>query len=320
MKFSFIVPIYNVAPYISRCIDSILNSDLDSNCYEIIVVDDGSSDNGPEIVKSLYIGSHSNIQIITQANLGLSEARNSGLKVAKGDYVWFVDGDDTLDDHLSKIDYYTSTYPGIDCIATRIRVIVNEGSTITWQKSIPQNILMTGHEAMLCGFMPSSVCVFIFRREFLLSNDLFFKPNITHEDVEFSYRMMPIIKSIIFTDYVSYNYIKRAGSLNQSVEYDNILKNISDNVDIIVSFMNLSNTYRDKDIELSKIYQQKAESSTFGLLIQLLRNKQNKKLKSINSIIIERLKSEKLYPMRNRANSILKRIVIHILNHEFIIK
>lgn len=111
MKLSIIVPVYNVAPYLRKCVDSLLAQDYDD--YEIILVDDGSTDNSPQIcdeyahvselederVRELEMEKISelarpSIHVIHQKNGGLSAARNAGLKAAKGEYVCFVDSDD----------------------------------------------------------------------------------------------------------------------------------------------------------------------------------------------------------------------------------
>ena len=90
-KVSVIVPAYNIAPYIERCVQSLCEQTLES--IEIIVVDDGSTDGTQGLCKSL--ASHdSRIKVITQENQGVSAARNAGIKAARGKYIGFVDGDD----------------------------------------------------------------------------------------------------------------------------------------------------------------------------------------------------------------------------------
>ena len=93
MRLSFIVPVYNVAPYLRKCVDSLLAQDIPSSEYEIILVDDGSPDECPQICDE-YAVAHSNIRVIHQENGGLSAARNVGIKEVKGEYICFVDSDD----------------------------------------------------------------------------------------------------------------------------------------------------------------------------------------------------------------------------------
>ena len=99
MKLSIIVPVYNVADYLAKCLDSLLAQDLPQNEYEIIVVNDGSTDNSVDIAQQ-YADKYANITLINQANQGLSGARNTGIKQAKGDYIQFVDSDDYLEDNV----------------------------------------------------------------------------------------------------------------------------------------------------------------------------------------------------------------------------
>lgn len=94
VKFSFIVPVYNVEKYLSRCLDSLLSQNYQN--YEIICVNDGSPDNSSDILQA-YQEKHDNISVINQENKGLGGARNTGLQYASGDYVWFVDSDDWIE-------------------------------------------------------------------------------------------------------------------------------------------------------------------------------------------------------------------------------
>ncbi len=104
IKFSFIVPVYNVEKYLSRCLDSLLSQNY--HCYEIICVNDGSPDNSADIL-NLYQKKYSNIYVINQDNKGLGAARNTGVKHATGDYVWFVDSDDWIEpDSLNFLSNY----------------------------------------------------------------------------------------------------------------------------------------------------------------------------------------------------------------------
>ena len=98
MNLSIVVPIYNVAPYLRKCVDSLIAQDITD--YEIILVDDGSTDECPQICDE-YAALHPNfIKVIYQENAGLSAARNSGISAAQGEYVLFVDSDDYLQSNV----------------------------------------------------------------------------------------------------------------------------------------------------------------------------------------------------------------------------
>ena len=95
MLLSIIVPVYNVEKYLPDCLDSLLMQDISPDEYEIICVNDGSTDSSPAILEA-YAAKHANIRIIHQTNAGVSAARNSGIEIARGDYIEFVDSDDCI--------------------------------------------------------------------------------------------------------------------------------------------------------------------------------------------------------------------------------
>ncbi|MBX9888367.1 MAG: glycosyltransferase [Flavobacteriaceae bacterium] len=101
MKLSIIIPVYNTAEYLRTCLDSIFVQDLSSDEYEVIVINDGSTDDSREILKDYQIR-HNNIMVINQQNQGVSIARNKGLEIAKGEYITFVDSDDSLYENVLK--------------------------------------------------------------------------------------------------------------------------------------------------------------------------------------------------------------------------
>ena len=88
-KLSIIIPVYNVEKYVGKCLESCLNQDIPKNEYEIIVVNDGTKDNSAQVIEK-YITPENNIRLIHRKNGGLSAARNTGLKEAKGEYIYFV--------------------------------------------------------------------------------------------------------------------------------------------------------------------------------------------------------------------------------------
>lgn len=94
VKFSIIVPVYNVEKYLSRCLDSLLSQNYDN--YEIICVNDGSPDKSADVLQ-MYREKFDNVYVVNQQNQGLGGARNTGLKYASGDYIWFVDSDDWIE-------------------------------------------------------------------------------------------------------------------------------------------------------------------------------------------------------------------------------
>ena len=96
---SIIVPVYNTAKYLKRCLDSIINQKFDNINYEIIVVNDASTDNSLEIINEYLKNDNRIILIDKKENQGLSEARNSGIEIAQGEYILHIDSDDWIEDN-----------------------------------------------------------------------------------------------------------------------------------------------------------------------------------------------------------------------------
>ena len=98
MKLTIILPVFNVEDYIRPCLESILRQGLDDDCYEIIIINDGTKDKSMEVISDI-IEAHHNIQIVEQENQGLSVVRNNGIAMAKGEYILMPDSDDLLIDN-----------------------------------------------------------------------------------------------------------------------------------------------------------------------------------------------------------------------------
>lgn len=207
MILSIVVPMYNVERYIGKCLQSCLNQDISPTDYEIIVVNDGSPDNSILIAED-FANKNSNIYIINQENQGLSIARNKGLSLAKGEYVWFVDSDDWIEMNcLSGITKcLKNTFP--DLLQLQYRLVYDDDSL---NKDFYCKIdgVKSGIQQMLVGGVPHPAPFTIYRRDFLLSNSLNFYPKIYHEDSEFKPRVLYFAKRCVSYDKVVYNYYQR---------------------------------------------------------------------------------------------------------------
>ena len=99
MFLSFIIPVYNVEKYVAECLDSLLDQDIPQEDYEILCINDGSTDGSLAILRE-YEAKYANIRVIDKENGGVSSARNVGIEAAKGDYVWMADSDDLIAHHI----------------------------------------------------------------------------------------------------------------------------------------------------------------------------------------------------------------------------
>lgn len=186
MKLSIVIPVYNVEQYLRECLDSCLEQDIDSSEYEIITVNDGSTDDSLAILEE-YAQKYNNIILVNQENLSASVARNKGIELAKGEYIWFVDSDDKIEKNcLSKVvDGHTE-----DIVMFGGYYQYNEQkiSPVLIHETYLKNILLdtTSFEKDVVSILPLTPWMYLFKRNFLLENQLRYVPGIYFEDVIFT--------------------------------------------------------------------------------------------------------------------------------------
>ena len=188
-KLSFIVPVYNVAQYIRPCIESILRQGLEEADFEVILVNDGTQDNSFEVIDDI-VHQHANIRRVDQENQGLSAARNTGMKYAKGVYVLFVDSDDLLVEGSVAPLLQIAEDNAADLVVADFVKLSDEDILHFHPKTKTQvaGVRKTGSQLFLEDSNPSENYVWrtLYRREFLERNHLRFIHGICYEDMPFT--------------------------------------------------------------------------------------------------------------------------------------
>ncbi len=210
---SVIVPVYNVERYLPLCIDSILSQTYER--LEVILVDDGSPDRCAEICDE-YAKKDARVRVIHKKNGGLSSARNAGLEVAGGEFIAFVDSDDTIAPELYER-LRASLGDARDAIANAMYVYTfDDGTTApsvvphSTDESFPSIQLL---QEMLMHTGDVSVCTKLFPRGVL--DGIGFDEGVLNEDFLFMIKVIEKIKEIRFVGYVGYYYYSRAGSITK---------------------------------------------------------------------------------------------------------
>ena len=240
MKLSIIVPVYNVADYLPKCLDSLLAQDLPQNEYEIIVVNDGSTDNSADIAQQ-YADSYANICLVNQANQGLSGARNTGINHAKGDYIQFVDSDDYLEENVLGGLMKQVEDDDLDVLRFNYENVNENGEIINPNKDPKHfvdfsNEVVDGLTFLNNKLGPACYAVqFIIKKELLIDNNIIFKFGIYFEDVEWTPRMLLKAGRVASTGAVVYNYLVREGSITKAVNKDKQRKVLEDKILLIQS-------------------------------------------------------------------------------------
>jgi glycosyltransferase involved in cell wall biosynthesis len=223
MRLSVILPIYNVEKWLGRCIASIRNQGLSAEDYEIIAVNDGTTDDSMDVLQAFRNEEEKNGTptapwvIINQENKGLSAARNAGLKAAHGTYVWFVDSDDYLVPGVLRKLLERAEEQRLDVLCFGLQLVSENGDIMAYD--IPDSSggkVMRGEEFMLKVAMPPAAWSALYRRGYLQSKNLTFYEGILHEDQEFTPRAYFLARRIAYDPSVAYNYVQREGSIMKS--------------------------------------------------------------------------------------------------------
>lgn len=239
---SIIIPLYNVENYISKCLYSCIHQDLKESDYEIIIINDGSTDNSVHIANKIA-QDHSNIKIILQNNKGASAARNTGLKYATGKYIWFVDSDDYISKNILAKITDILLHSNLEIIWLMWQRVNEKREILKREKKIIKN----KEEEIVSGeyFLNNIIgqCfyawAFIFKRAFLIENSFKFRENIIFEDIESFPFLIHKANRIQYSPIIAYNYLQRKEStLNRTN-----LKIIDDLLFIIDKYQDWINKY-----------------------------------------------------------------------------
>lgn len=242
---SVIVPVYNIEQYLIRCVDSILNQSYTN--LELILVNDGSTDNSPSICNS-YSEKDDRVKTFHQKNKGVSAARNKGIREAKGKWVVFIDGDDWIEKNTFNKILDSKLNSDLEIIIARS--FINDGLNLGKEEQAFDNAytnkVNSGIEiAVNKSYKRGSVCGVVYNRNFLLANNLTFPPNIRNgEDTIFSTLATIYANKVQFVDIHFYNIYEREGSASRSWDFERI-KLMLNNIRYI-------NQYTDEHSSLTK--------------------------------------------------------------------
>lgn len=223
IRLSVIVPIYNVENYLERCIKSILA--FKDAGTEVILVNDGSTDSSGVICEKYK--SIPGVTVITKENGGLSDARNAGLELASGEYVWFVDSDDAANLDMKKFAEVIQYEPDILC--ANYSICQSEKYTLVEQTCLSPEKEYTGPSALKLMLKENQYYVAvwrnIFRREYLREHNFKFRKGIYHEDEQITPYLFLQANKVMLLNQSIYNYYIRDDSISSSKNWK---KNIQD--------------------------------------------------------------------------------------------
>lgn len=223
IKISFILPCFNVAPYIGRCFESISKQDLPQEEVEIICVDDCSTDNTVDVVLDFQKRMPNILLYQHNVNKTSGGARNTGIDKARGEYIWFVDPDDSIEENVAGYLYQTARDRECDSLLFNFNVLI-EGVLSSPQFVAPNiDSVCSGEEyirlygGQLGLYSVNSVYRSIYRRSFVVKHNLRYPQIMASQDVVFVWRAIVEAQRMSSIDKVCYYYIRRANSMTGQV-------------------------------------------------------------------------------------------------------
>lgn len=242
-KVSIIVPIYNVEQYLNKCIDSLLNQTLQD--IEIILVDDGSTDNSGEIAKNFAEKNPNKIKYYRKENGGLSDARNYGIPYATGEYIAFLDSDDYIEKNAYEEMYNKAIEENSDYVECDFIWEYPNKSKIDKQeyyfgkKEMMKNVRVVAWNKLI-------------KRELITTNNIFFPKGLRYEDVEFTYKLIPYLDRTSYVSKPFIHYIQRENSIANKQNERNI--EIFTVLDNVIQYYKENKLYNEYEEELEYIY------------------------------------------------------------------
>ena len=250
-KISVIIPVYNTEKYIEKCLESLAGQTMQD--FEVIIVNDGSTDNSKKVIKDYMKNSNLDIRYLEKENGGLASARNYGVERALGKYISFLDSDDYLDKDLYKnLEKYMDE--NIDLIKFKMKT-VDEKENVIEKLYGPVFEVCSGEEGYkrLCTtdkYMDPA-CIYLYRREFFVENNFKYKLRY-HEDFGLTSLIIIQAKTFVSTESFGYNYLQTGESLTRGKDYKkdvdrakDMLAHYDNMITLIDAYYNISDETKD---------------------------------------------------------------------------
>lgn len=296
-RLSILAPVYNVETYLERCVRSIENQDIPKEDYEVLLIDDGSTDKSLSIANRLA-KEYSNIVVYSKPNEGLSQTRNFGLEHAQGKYIMHVDSDDFLiENTIGKILEVADE--------NQLELCFYDAKT-TWgyiqpRPPLPLYQIFTGENVLLHGMRVGSVWKNIYLHDFLKKTGIRFYGNIAHQDVEYNYRLYPFAQKVMFTDICVYVYNKDNESITRTNDICKKEKKVKDDLTVISNVSQFAHS-AEISLPLKNLLIRKMNSSLIAILYSFLRKDSHYSF-SFCKEILQNAQTLSLYPIQGDTYS-----------------
>ena len=237
-KVSILVPIYNVEKYLRQCLDSLINQSLKD--VEIICINDGSTDNSPDIINE-YANKDNRIKVIDKKNTGYGHSMNQGLKLAQGEYIGIVESDDFADLNMFEILYNKAISSQADVIKSNFwqqrnnnKKFIESFRKFTYEQNFSPRII--NHDIF---YLQPAIWSAIYKHDFIIKNNIYFTetPGASYQDFSFNFKVLACANEVFLIKNALLHY--RVDNPNSSVKSKEKVYCIFDEAEEILKFLNL---------------------------------------------------------------------------------
>lgn len=246
-KLSIVIPVYNVEKYLPLCLDSIY-SQITPQC-QVVLVDDGSTDKSGEICDA-YAEKYSNTLVRHKENAGQGSARNEGIDICDGEYIFFVDSDDTIEpDAIANIFEYIERF-GADVTVFPTHSVDENGNLLyVTAENYPHDTLLSPYRDKFLIVGAPGPCNKIIKRQLFTDNGIKFPSGVWYEDLRTLPKIMRLAESVVYSERRIYNYLQRSGSTMNNVKADRNAE-IMDAMDDLIGWFKARGDYEKYHEEL----------------------------------------------------------------------
>ena len=297
---SVLVPVYNVEKTLDRCLQSILNQTFKD--FEIILIDDGSTDNSGALCDK-YVQEHNNIRVIHKENEGLGPTRNAGINAAVGDYIYHCDSDDWLKEDLLEKAYNTAVKTDAQVVIFGYDIFTEkDGNLVPFESIYAESGEYVGKESVREFFVKQyfnsyfalSACTRIYKRSFLIENNVFFPSFRRAQDMAYSLLLFENTEKLVVLKDTFYCYVVNPGTYKG--------RSFDEMIDIYCSVFEMTAKYFDswghfagdtKQKLINNVCERIANYSAYAFVVKYIEQKDNIKTLLNNNMVKSYFKSYK---------------------------
>lgn len=246
-KVSIIVPVYNVEKYLKKCLLSIKNQTYKN--IETIIINDGSTDSSKNICERFIMENNVDFKLISQKNGGLSKARNTALRVATGEYIYFLDSDDYIHPRTIEMMVKAITEKSADIVVSDFTNFNSDDDVVlNLNLANKYTTLMVKKEEFYLQKISNHACSKLYKKSLFIKNNIFFPESRVYEDVATTYKIVDKANSIVHIPIGLYYYLNRLDSISKVYSKKNI-------EDLLIAYSEIDLYFKEKRTSLTDYFE-----------------------------------------------------------------